>query len=188
MLKMKLQHLGHLMWRANSLEDTLMLGNFVGRRRGVKRMKWWFGITHSMDVILRKLCKTVKAREAYSVSVHVITRNLTWLSNWTIPMRTEGPVKPVALVGVGKDLGERGGFPSSGAGPWIQDKEYRILNVTKHCFLKTKTKTKQKNVFCRSENFDWVCSLDFTEEYRRNMEWGESAKTRWLAAEVQGMW
>ena len=129
MLKMKLQHLGHLMWRANSLEDTLMLGNFVGRRRGVKRMKWWFGITHSMDVILRKLCKTVKAREAYSVSVHVITRNLTWLSNWTIPMRTEGPVKPVALVGVGKDLGERGGFPSSGAGPWIQDKEYRILNV-----------------------------------------------------------
>ena len=144
MLKMKLQDLGPLMWRANSLEDTLMLGNFVGRRRGVKMMKWWFGITHSMDVILRKLCKTVKSREAYSVSIHVITRNLIWLSNWTIPVRKEGPVMPVALVGVVKDLGERVGFPSSGAGPWIQDKEHRILNVLPNIVFWKQKQNKKK--------------------------------------------
>jgi len=144
MLKMKLQHLGHLMWRASSLEETLMLGNIVGRRGGVKRMRWWDGITDSMDMSLRKLSKIVKDKETCFAAVHVTTEYQTWLSNWTIPVRAQDPVKPLALVGVEKDLGGRGSFPSSGTSPWIQGKEHKILNVLpnivffkkpKSCFL-----------------------------------------------------
>ena len=129
MLKMKLQHLGHLMWRASTLEKTLMLGKIVGRKRGVKRMRWWGGFTDSMDMSLRKLHKIVKDKEACFAAVHVTTKCQTWLSYWKIPVRTQGPVKPLALVGIEKDLGGRGGFPSSGTSPWIQGKEHKILNV-----------------------------------------------------------
>ena len=186
-LKLKLQHLGHLMWRPSSLEETLMLGNTVSRRRVIKRMRWWDGITDSMDMSLRKLHEIVKVREACFAAIHVITKSQTWFSNWTIPMRTQGPVKPLALVGVEKDLGGRGGFPSSGAGPWIQGKEHKILNVlTNTVFLKNKTNKQTKQpVFCRGENFDWVCSLDFTDRCRRDMEWAESVKTGDQLLEVQ---
>ena len=128
-LKIKLQHLGHLVWWTSSLEETLMLGKIVGRRRGVKRMRGWDGITDSMDMSLRKLRKIVKDKEACFAVVHVITKCQTWVSNWTTPVRTPGPVKPLALVGVEKDLGGRGSFPSSGTSPWIQGKEHKILNV-----------------------------------------------------------
>ena len=80
--------LGHLMWRASSLEETLMLGKIVGRKRGVKRMRWWDGITVSMDMCLRKLSKIVKDKETCFAAMHVITKCQTWLSNWTIPVRT----------------------------------------------------------------------------------------------------
>ena len=125
----ELQHLGKLMWRATSLQETLLLGKIVGTRRDVKRMRWWDGITDTVDMRLRKLCKIVKDKEACFAAIHVITKCQTWLSNWTIPVRTQGPVKPLALVGVEKDLGGRGGFPSSGTSPWIQGKEHKILNV-----------------------------------------------------------
>ena len=115
MLKMKLQHLGHLMWRPSSLEETLMQGKTVGRRRGNKRMRLWDGITDSKDMSLRKLHEIVKDREASFMAEHVITKSQTWLSNWTIPMRTHGLMKALVLVGVEKVLGGRRGFPSSGA-------------------------------------------------------------------------
>ena len=122
-----------------------MLGNTVGRR-GIKRMRWWDGITDSMDMSLRKLHEIVKVKEACFAAIHVITNSQTWLSNWKIPMRTQSPLKALVLVGVEKDLSGRGGLPSSGAGPWIQDKEHEILNVLpnivfqkhKKCFLQEK--------------------------------------------------
>ena len=129
MLKMKLQHLGHLMWKPSSLEETLMLGKTVGRRRGNKRMRLWDGITNSKDMTLKKLHKLVKDREACFFAEHVITKSQTWLSSWTIPVRTQSPLRALVLVEVEKDLGGRGGFPSSGADPWIQGKEQNILNV-----------------------------------------------------------
>ena len=70
MLRLKLQHFGHLMRTADSLEETLMLGKTEGRRRGRQRMRWLDGITDSMDVNFSQLLETVKDREAWHGAVH----------------------------------------------------------------------------------------------------------------------
>ena len=84
MLKMKLQYFGHLIWRANSLERTLMLGKIEGRRRrGQMRMRLLDGIIDSMNMSLSKLREKAKDREACHAAVHVVKQNWTWLSDWT---------------------------------------------------------------------------------------------------------
>ena len=84
MLKLKLQYFGYLMWRADLLEKTLMLGKIEGRKkRGQQRMRWLDGITDWMDMNLSRFWEIMKDRETWYAAVHEVTKSQTQLSNWT---------------------------------------------------------------------------------------------------------
>ena len=84
MLKLKLQYFGHLMWRVDSLEKTLMRGGIGGRRKGgQQRMRWQNGITDLMHLSLGELWELVMNREVWHAVIHGVAKSQTWLSDWT---------------------------------------------------------------------------------------------------------
>ena len=113
MLKLKLWYFGHLMWRADSLEKTLMLGKIEGRSRsGWQRMRWLHGITDSMDMSLSKFQKIVKDREAQCSVVHGVPKSQTQLSDW----RTTNAITRVHIKGKRTPKEEVGNEATKGRG------------------------------------------------------------------------
>ena len=115
MLKLKLQHFGHLMQRANSLEKILMLGKFEGRmRRGQQRMRWLDGVINSMDMSLSKLREIGKDREAWYVAIHGIKKSQIQFSHWVTTKTETQPNHMIIFGNISKgNLEDRAGLCTS---------------------------------------------------------------------------
>ena len=154
MLKLKLQYFGHLVWRVDLLENTLMLGGIGGRRRrGWQRMRWLDGVTDSMDMSLSELQELVMDREAWHAAIHGVTKSWTRLSDWTELNRRK----------LSRDLCES--LPTFGT---------RCLIITKEkCWVKYES----SNMLCESciqiqpSCLYWLCQLDLDYFYQYQSWW-----------------
>ena len=126
-LKLKLQYFGHLMWRADSLENTLRLGKIEDRRRrGYQRMRWLNGTTNSMDINLGKLREMMRDTDVRRIAVHGVTKSWTQLGAWTtttyilkasrVAQRLKNPLASEGNTGDSGSISWSGRSPGGGNG------------------------------------------------------------------------
>ena len=145
MLKLKLQYFGHLMWRVDSFEKTLMLGKIEGRsRREQQRMRWLDGIINSMDMGLDGLRELVMDREAWHAAIHEVAKSETRLRDWTELKEKEMATHSNILAWRIPGIEEPGGLPSM--------ELHRVRHNWSDLAAATAAEVKEKNCLWPSQN------------------------------------